>query len=281
MRNTMAFSPEQSAIKVPAGSALEQAIASAKSVQEIQSLLWAAARAQNLIEPDFLDPEGRNHFAFHTVAQPAPKGYARTITLNGKKIILEADSEEGLVQKELEFFRGTFAAPATGTQALDANGRFTAQATQEEIEAEALRVAALDPAAVALAPTVKAALEAQGISVDDLKAYTASKRGEQTQQSWERAAEEFRNSPEGMDWPGGENMRVAADLIQANPELMQNPSAETLALVWNHMKEHNLVVENPELTALDNIGKAQTYDELKAAVGYRDPDPRSSSMWGR
>jgi hypothetical protein len=280
----MSFSTDNSAVKVPAGSELARAISQAASVSEIQNLLHAAAVSQHLIYKDPLDLTGQDYFSYHAVAAGSPaaaRGFAKTISVDGQKIILESPTEEGLVQEELKVMRALFDKPADTEQTRDSNGRFVAQPSLEEIEAEAARVATIDPAAAALSSTVTAALEAAGISVNDLREFSQNKQGEVFQQSWEQATTEFRNSPEAADWVGGEkNFQILSDLIASTPAWLSQPSASTISAAWTYMKETNRVVDNPELTTRDAIQKAQTFDELKNAVGYRGADG-SSGLWGR
>jgi hypothetical protein len=263
----MANFAKDSAIKVTRS--LEAQISRAASTSEIQQILWAEAQKQKLIEPDAFDTLGTNHYAFHEVAPgsvTAAKGFAKTLVVDGQKIILEAATEEGLVQAELAKMRELFAAPAATMQ-------------EEQPRNERGQFITHNPEAVALAPTVAAALEAQGISVDDLREFSANKQNEAFQQSWAEAAETFRaNHP---DWIGGEaNQNLFARLLGENPELMDaEDKVASLNAVYAYALEKNLLFENPELTTRAAINQAQSYDELKNAVGYKNPD--GSSFWGR
>src|ERR1700680_3250196 len=98
----MSFSTDNSAVKVQPGSELEKAIAGATTGSEIQNLLHAAAVDQRLIERDPLDRTGQDWFSHHVVEPgTAPRGFAKTLVVEGKTIILESPTEEGLVQAEL------------------------------------------------------------------------------------------------------------------------------------------------------------------------------------
>jgi hypothetical protein len=272
-----------SAIKVPAGSELERAIASASSIVEIQNLLHEAAAAQGLIQRDPLDRDGTDWFSHHVVQQPVPQGFAKTIVVNGQKVILQSETEDGLVAEELKVMRAVYGKTdaVTTEQQRDSQGRFVAQSTQEQIEAEAARVAAAanDPAAAAEAEIVRKALEAQGIDPAALREFSAAREGERIQTSWAQAVEAFReNHPE---WKGGSvNQALFARLLDENNLADAADKVAALEAVYNHAVENNLLVENPELTALDAIGKAQTYEELKSAVCYKDPTT-GSGIWGR
>jgi hypothetical protein len=87
------------------------------------------------------------------------------------------------------------------------------------------------------------------------------------QNTWSQATEQFLNSPEGESWPGGsENLAIATKLLEENPELMNNPSADALAAVWNYMRENDLAVPNPEVTQLQQIGEATDVNQIREAL---------------
>ena len=101
----MSFSTDDSAIKVQPGSELEKAVASAKSVSEIQQILFQAAQDQHLIQRDEFDPNGHNHFAFREVAPgtvAAARGVARVVRLNGVVHSLTGTDEADLNRQETE-----------------------------------------------------------------------------------------------------------------------------------------------------------------------------------
>jgi hypothetical protein len=230
-------------------------------------LLHEAAINQRLVERDPLDRDGSDWFNHKIVETPTPTQVGKVIRLNGVVHSLVGKDENDIMRQETELYRAVLAQPAAATtqeqeQPRNAQGQFITH----------------DPEAVALAPTVAAALEAQGISVDDLREFSQAKRGEAMKQSWERASEEFQRTPDCADWTGGENFKILSGVIAGRPEWMDKPSAETIAAAWRHMKEHNLVVENKETTLANRINAATSADELRNIIGYRDP---SSSMWGR
>jgi hypothetical protein len=277
----MAHFASDSAIPVPAGSALEKSIQDCQSVSEIQNVLHAEAARLRLIEPDGFDPEGKNYYGFHPVEPgTAPRRFAKAFLVNGKKVILESDSEEGLVQEEIKAMHQIFdSAPAARTQA-DIEAEAAPIADLEQPRNEKGQFITYDPAITALAPTVAAALEAQGISVDDLREFSQNKKGEAYQQSWSDAVTEFQQGA-GKMWPGGErNLQTAQELILASPELMDNPDkVAVLTAVFEHMQTHSMVAPNEEIDLQNRVNAAQTPDELRAVLGYRDPS--SSGLWGR
>jgi hypothetical protein len=267
---------DNAAIKVTPS--LEQEIADAKSTSEITAALHRAALSQGIVEKDPFDKDGTDWSTMHVIERPQPRAFATVVTIDGVKHVLEAGTEQELLAKETELYRAALAAPAATTeQPRNSAGQFVSQA---EIDAEAARVAELasvNPMHRIEAELVERALANQGISIATLREV----EGMKFQNSWAEATAEFLRTA-GADWPGGENMDVAAQLIAENG-LEDKPSAETLAAVWNHMKDNNLTVENSAFAAEEArekaIRDAKTPDELRAAVGYKDPS--SSGLWGR
>jgi hypothetical protein len=283
---------ESAAIKAPKGSDLEKAILQATSTSEILNLLHNAAVDQHLVVPDPIGGS-QDWFTHKVVQQPAVANapHVKVLRVNGVAYELRADSEAGLVAAELAKMKELIGPAASTEQTRDANGRFVAQQTQEEIEAEALRVAALDPAAVALAPTVKAVLESQGISVDDLKSFTEQKRGERFAAEWAAAGEAFRNSPAGENYPGGtENQRILGEIIVKNGLMNAENKADVIAQAYAYMCEHGLVAATDEEKAAaakkseaEEIQNAADPEALRAilrARGHLQP-LNSSGLWGR
>jgi hypothetical protein len=272
-----------SAIKVTPS--LEQEIARASSNSEILAVLHRAAIDQKIVEPDPFDDRGDDWGRMHIVEPgSSPRGYATTVTIDGIKHVLGAASEQELLAKETNLYRqalaGSTNTPAGTEQARDTNGRFITQPSQAELEAEAERLANIDPAAIALAPSVAAALRAQGISVEDLREYTASKQREAVQQSWVSATETFRNSSAGSDWPGGTRNRQKLGECLAELGLADSPSAENLSKAYAYMKKNNMLVENEEIALANKVNSATSYEDLKAQIGYKGYDG-SSGLWGR
>jgi hypothetical protein len=287
----MAFFPKDSAIQVPAGSDLEKAIASASSVSEIQTLLHEAARAQKLIEPDPFDRDGQDWFSHHAVETPQPKGFAKTVTLDGKKHILQSDTEDGLVQEEIRLMRDLFAGRQAETQQRDSAGRFIAQPpTQEEMDAEAARVAALnvDPAAAALAPSVTAALQAAGIDVAALRELTQTKQNEAYINAWAGAATAFGEAH--PEYPASEaNKNILARFISENNLLDAEDKEGALEAAYTFAVENQKLVETTEAKqarAAEEqdraINEAKTPEDLQQLLRSKGHlAPLNSSYWGR
>jgi hypothetical protein len=104
--------------------------------------------------------------------------------------------------------------------------------------------------------------------------------GDRFANSWTAATEEFLNSPEGADWPGGEaNKEILGRILQEN-NLVDKPSVETLAAAYRHAKTHGLLVKNPEIENQKAIGEATSFEDLRQAA-WKSAGGRPSSFWSR
>jgi hypothetical protein len=271
-----------SAIKVD--SQLEKDIAAASSVSEIQELLHSAACAQGLIQKDPLDRDGTDWFSHHVVTAPQPKSFARTVVANGVKHVVEGATEAELQANELALMRQLFGkTDAAAEQQRDSQGRFVAQPTPEEVEAEAIRLSSIDPTAAAMAPSVTAALEAAGIDVNALKEFTAAKQGERIQTSWAQAGEVFRNSSAGASWPGGEeNKNILGQIIEDNHLLDAEDKVAALEAAYKFAVENDLLVEPAAERQARAINEAQTPEQLQEILRNQGHlAPLGSNLWGR
>jgi hypothetical protein len=274
-----------SAIKVPAGSDLEKAIANASSVSEIQSLLHEAARAQKLIEPDPFDTDGKNWFGYRPVEHPAVANapHVKVLRINGVAHTIQADTEEALVAAELAKMRELFGGQPTPEQQTrrDSQGRFVAQPTQAELEAEVARVAAIDPAAAPETEIVRKALEAQGIDINALKEFSVTKQNERFTQSWTDAAVAFGKSH--PDWVGGEeNKNILAQILTENKLTEAEDKAAALEAAYNFAVENKMLVEPADQVEARQIAEAQTPDQLAEVLRRRGHlAPLGSNLWGR
>jgi hypothetical protein len=98
------------------------------------------------------------------------------------------------------------------------------------------------------------------------------------QNTWQAATEAFLNSEAGADWPGGErNLALAAQILEQSPELLNQPSADALARVWEYIKENNLALPNPETEAANAISEATSVESIREALGR----PSSSGFFDR
>lgn len=284
----MSHTPEQSAIKVTPD--VEAKLTTLVSSDEIRAYLAEVAVEQQLVTRDRFSPD----ILIPTEPGTAPRTFGRVLNINGFEHTVEAPSEIELERRVNALLRETFESgntPSGAAPARDANtGRFVSaedrgkadevrQAEilrQSEVELKFKRGELSTADYLARSGAIERHLESQGISVEELRTSTAEKQNQRFTQSWATATEEFLKSPAGADWPGGEANKVKlGQILQANPELADQPSVETLSAVYEYMKENDLLVANEEVEKLRAISSATSAEEIRTA--WRG----GSSMFGR
>jgi hypothetical protein len=261
----------------------EAKIAACTTSEEIKALMHDRSIRIGVTRPDVYD----NSVLLPVAPGTAPKGYAKTVVVDGQKHVLGPFATElELAQKENELFRSTFTdRPATQTRtehARDAEtGRFVERSESTPISDEEKSALALQfqlgqiSVAEYLEKTGAVAeyLNKAGVPLEHLQEVVAEKNEQRFQQSWADATEEFRNSPAGANWPGGQrNLDTIGRIISESPELANNPSVDALAAAYEYMKQHNLVAENENVA----ISRATSHEEIQRLVGYS-----GSSLFGR
>jgi hypothetical protein len=236
----MAFSPNDAALQLTPAEADHL---KTLTTDQIGPYLRDLEVERGLIIPDW-DPT----LYVEPVPGSQPKGFAKTLVINGVKTILEAASETELLQKENALLKQTFENAAT---------------TQQEQQDESPRILETDDGLHAIENDLVArSLRDQGIDPEALREFSDQKLA----QSWASAVEEFKSGV-GRDWPGGtENMKIAGEILAENN---LPPTADSLARVFEYMRKNDLLAENPALTAREKIANAQSPEELREALGYR------------
>jgi hypothetical protein len=268
----MAHTPDDSAIRVNA--TLEEKLRGATH-EEIKELLKEAAVSQSLAvrewDQSILTPT--------ELAGTAPKQVGKVIVLNGVKHSLVAEDEAGLLAQENGLYRAALEQPVTTQQIIEPlrneRGQFvSAEDADRANQLELVRRTELDlkfkrgeiSAAdfIEQSGAVQNYLEKAGVPMEDLRSAVQEKSSQRFEQSWAQATEEFLHSPEGSDWIGGEeNKNILGRLIAEN-QLIDQPSAATLAKIWNHMKENSLAVENADTSYQQELSEAQSPSEINA-----------------
>ena len=251
---------------------LEKAILEAVSVSEISKLMRDAAIEQHLVQPDSGDPFFLNPAAPGTADRA--KKEVRIVNLNNKKYYLEAESGNAasLDRQEAALFRKIFAEAPANNQRRDANGKFVSDADVEAAraaEARAIEAAEETVAERLEREMVEKSLRRQGIDPEALREYSEVRNAEQFKDTWEAASEIFRNSALGSSWPGGSVNQQRIGEVIAELGLTEQPTAETLSKAYQVMRERGLVAVNEELQQEKNINSANSYEDLKRAIGYR------------
>jgi hypothetical protein len=265
----------------------EKAVANCSTAAEISELMKNRAVTVGLVTRDRFSPD----VLIPTEPGTQPRRYARSLIVNGEKVIIEGESENDLNANEAAFYRRTFngTEPAKTTeqtqqteQPRNERGQFVAAEpviTEEqrktlELDFQLGRISAAEY--IERSGAVSDYLDKNGIPLETLRETVAEKRNAVAVSSWQDATTEFLSSPAGSDWPGGaKNLEIAGNILAEN-NLLDQPSAETLGRVWAHMKENGLAVENPELISRQRIASANSSEEIRAALGQT-----SSSLFRR
>jgi hypothetical protein len=154
---------------------------------------------------------------------------------------------------ELERFRQAQPQPEA-QPARNANGTFAKnEPTPSPVTAAANKIANT---------VVTDALAAEGISVEDLREFTAAKNADRAVVStWAEATEAFKQGP-GNEWPGGEENRTRLAYKLDELGLTDKPSVESLVAAWDSMKAED---------ELDRrLRKATSSDEIREITGAKE-----------
>jgi hypothetical protein len=253
--------------------------------EQLKELFHNQELAQGMRVPDPFDET-----LLHLANIPQPRGYAKTVTVNGVKHILEGATETELADAEVSLYRSLFSQPAAETeQPRDpATGQFRATADQERAAAtaadpatEAARQADLrgqmirgeiSPEEFAIqSGAIERALASAGIDPEALREVSH----QQYEQNWASATEEFLAS---SDWPGGEinRQRLGETLIAM--DAIDSPSVDTLRRAYQILKDKNKLVENAELTRERRLAEAKSPAEIREILNYRGD--QGSGIWG-
>jgi hypothetical protein len=229
----VSHTPADSAIKL--SKELEEQILNAPTSQ-IGEILRAAAVDQGLVRRDIYSPD-----ILIPVDQPTPQRFAERVTVNGKTVIVEADSQDALNRAVIEAYKSGQAQPQAQPQPQPTrnpnNGQFTRNVGDDVLEN---------------------LLSARGISLSDLQ--EASNRA--YTQSWAEASSQF--VAENALYEGGEiNMRLIGErLIQK--ELQDAPDkTKAISDVYAELKAEGRIIPNADAERL------REYEE--AVMNSNDP----------
>lgn len=208
---------------------------------------------------------------------------SRVVPIGGVKRLFTASSILELERSIGEALQAVDAAANAGTQPRGEDGKFVSR--REMNAAEKVELDLRFRRGEISAPEY---LKQSGELEQAVETFAKEKMGFDPEanfhKTWAAATEEFLKSPAGSDWPGGDANKEIVGRLLAENNLTDQPSAETLARVYEHMKEHRLVQPNPELVKRekDRFDGAASYEEInslaRAAIGMV---PRNSNLWGR
>ena len=286
----MAFLMSDDASAIKATPSVEAEINAAQSVSQISEILHRAALDQKLYEPDPYDRDGKDWSTMRIVPQPAQQAaqtaaLSKTITVNGITYALTGTAED-LTRLETELYRAalqTKTAPSQEQPRDAASGRFVEQHVDDAAETNRLadlqlrfQLGQLDAASyIRESGAITSYLNEQGVDIDALKEFSATKQTERVEKSWASATEEFLQGA-GASWPGGTANQQKIGEVLLQMDAAESPSAENLARAFAYMRSNGLI-DNTESQTHEAISSARTPEELREALGYRG----DSAMWGR
>jgi len=264
----MSGSPENSAIKVTRS--LEEKIAAATSLAEIETLMHQAALSQRLVQPDVFDET-----ILHAVdPSGAPQTLTKRIVVNDVEHLINGADASELAHNEAALFRRLFSEKSDATDRTEPardsqTGRFLHTEPELQETDEAARIAELQLKMLRGEITGDQFLAESGA----FQRYEARRENQQNQQiigAWKFSVEEFLHSPAGADWPGGEMLQRMSETLESMG-VERSPSVDALSRAWEHIKQHDF--ENSVREQAESCNDPYT---LKAVL-----QPNRSSFFDR
>lgn len=278
----MSFSPKDSAVELTPEQ--EQHI-STLSMEEVKEYLKECAVDQGLVTRDVYSPD-----VLIPTERPTPKRFARTVTINGVKRYVEANSEDELNKAEIELYRSLQADSNNGTsaateQSRDSNGRFV---SEEDASAEVARRAELDlkfrrgelsvEQYLAENPAVLNEYMKRNFNLDAQEI-----QGKSFEKSWADATSEFLAQ---SDWPGGDkNQRMMVEILEANNLQDSEDKVAALREVYDYMRKENLLTIPKDVQAVRDMSTATDPEAIRqlghVALGLPEKPDAPHVIWGR
>jgi hypothetical protein len=269
----MSYSPENSRIVL---SPSETEHVKTLLPEQIKSYMREIALRDHLVSED-LDP----NILIENLNPPERAAqFTKAITVNGRTLKFEGDSELAVEQAIGDYLRGEVAAREEATtttrQAATTVATESAEQVAERVELELQFKRGTISASeyIEKSGVLDTYLQSRGVSVEDLQEVTQQRGSERFERSWADATSAFLNGPEGADWPGGDANRDTLGRIIVQEGLFDaEDKVQALAAAYAFAQEHKLLVDNPET----KIASANSVDDMRRALG-RSPD--YSSIYG-
>lgn len=241
-----------------------------------------------------LTPDPLHADVWHSPEPKSAQTLSRTITIGGKQFTVEGADERELDRRELEAHQAAETQPVTTQeQPRGADGKFKAaesdaarqQRVLDGVELERkFRLSEISASDyIQQSGALAEALEKElGMPLDEVKETFQERQGKRYERDWADATNRFLTSDAGSDWPGGnQNMKKIGEIIsnatmEDGTPLVDAPD-KVAALEWaySYAKEHELLVENPELEAHKKLATATSRQEIDSILG-RD----TRQIWG-
>ena len=261
--------PDQSSIRT--NREIEEAISKATSVAEVQAIMRQAAIDQRLVVPDPYN---------QTILIPAepgtqPRGYAKVITVNGVKHVLEGETQQELDAAEVELYRSIQTSQQTAEQETPEEA---AERAKQAIDQNELRLK-LMRGEITIDEVVSQHLTNIGVSPEVLGAIS----GAVLEGGWADATSEFlERHPE---WLGGDENKNTIYRILTDNHLEDAPDKlDAMERAYQHAVANGLLKATPESEATDAMDSAQSPAEIQRALdAYKIVHgvPTGSSIFGR
>ncbi|MFZ0977888.1 MAG: hypothetical protein WAN23_00680 [Candidatus Acidiferrales bacterium] len=242
----------------------KKAVDACETPDEVAALMRAAAIQVGVVKPDALNPTVLHEVPVSQVAQP--RSFAKTLVINGQKHVVEATTEQGLVDAELAYMREIFGQTAEhdepakevftnvvydpvskryrgpdGLFLTDEQARQMLAQTQTD-GVEAARQADLELKFKRGEISAAQYIEASGV-IDTI----ANKRVEQ---SWAAATQEFLNSDFGADWAGGDaNVERMGKMLKKMGLTESEDKVAALAAAYQAMQEEDAETDQQKVDA--------------------------------
>jgi hypothetical protein len=236
----------------------EEKIMQMRSPEEISSFLHQREVAAGLRVPDILNGDVLHEIDRSMLAAtPQPV----SVTIAGKTY---SGTQQEVDAAIAERFRQSDAQPAR-----NANGTFAKTEptpTPSSVTAAANKIANT---------VVNDALAAEGISIDDLREFSAGRQMDRREVvDWGIAAERFKAGP-GADWPGGEdNREILGDTLALLGLGNATDKVAALTEAWTYMKR--------SMKQHEDVTNAETPAQLREALGITERERmrvRNGNPW--
>lgn len=240
---------------------LAAAIQAATSTADVRALLMAEAEKQQVAATQLATDQATaekaaaDKIAADQAAAVIPQTVTRNVNIGGRTFTFEGADEAEVDRLELNALKVAYAVhedtPARGENTPDAAA--VAANAEAEVAAKAelerqFRLGEISAADyIQKSGAIKSYLEAEGVSIDALKDTVNAKQGAQFAQSWAEAGEMFRNSPAGLDWPGGDRNKELIGLKIAAMGLVDaEDKVAALAQAYAELKRTNTLFPGDE-----------------------------------
>jgi len=255
---------------------INKAVRDALDPADIRAAIIAEAEKQGLASAEAVaaqaaaDKVAADAAAAEAAHAAEIKEYTRTEVIGGQEFNFSASTEIELERMVNNAYRVAYAVQKPEAPATVVDPAIAAAAAQKETEAQAAHKAELElkfrsgditaaeyiEQSGALVTAMNSYLESQGVSLDAIKKTVAKTEETAESQSWADAVETFKNSPAGMDWPGGEkNLDIIGTKVIALGLESSEDKVAALAQAYAEMKRTGTIFSREAETPIPNTAE--------------------------